>query len=91
MWAPRSVSVCDAGSVTVYQIRFEGPSTLAVSIARELADADGVELISEALTVEHGVVTLVVDVEATSDAVTDAVAQVRGSLPQDASIAIVDR
>jgi hypothetical protein len=77
--------------VTVYQIRFEGPSTLAVSIARELADADGVELISEELTVEQGVVTLVVDVEATSDAVTDAVAQVRGGLPREASIAIVDR
>ncbi len=77
--------------MTVYQIRFEGPSTLAVSIARELADADGVELISEALTVEQGVVKLVVDVEATSDAVTDAVAQVRGGLPPDTSIAIVDR
>jgi len=77
--------------VTVYQIRFEGPSTLAVSIARELAEADGVELISEALTVEQGVVNLVVDVEATSDAVTDAVAQVRGGLPPDASIAIADR
>jgi hypothetical protein len=77
--------------VTVYQIRFEGPSTLAVSIARALADADGVELISEELTVEQGVVTLVVDVEATSDAVTDAVAQVRGGLPREASIAIVDR
>jgi len=36
-------------------------------------------------------VTLVVDVEATSDAVTYAVAQVRGGLPRDASIAIVDR
>ena len=83
-------STCNAGGVTTYGIRFEGPSALTLPVATALADADGVELISsdQPVNVADGKVALNVAVEGAFDAVADAVAKVRGDLPSDASIEI---
>jgi hypothetical protein len=65
---------------------------MAVRIATELADADGVELMSSEPLSVVGVdtVRLGVAVEGALEAVTDAVAGIRGSLPSGASIELVD-
>jgi hypothetical protein len=78
--------------VTVYRIRFEGPASLALSVATALADADGVELISsEAPTVLAGnTVALDVAVEGAPDSVGDAVTGIRDGLPSGATIEIAD-
>jgi hypothetical protein len=87
--APR---VWDAGAVTVYKIRFEGPAALVLGIATALADADGVELTSSAkpsILDEH-TVELNVSVEGTRDAVVAAVSSISDGLPRGASIEIAD-
>jgi hypothetical protein len=78
--------------VTVYRVVFEGPAAMAVRIATELADADGVELTSSEPLAVVGVdtVRLAVAVEGEFDAVTDAIAGIRGGLPSGASIQLVD-
>jgi hypothetical protein len=84
-------ATCDAGNVTSYRVRFEGPSDLALRFATALADADGVELISsdEPVPLDHGTVALDVTVQGEFDAVADAVATVRGGMPAVASIEII--
>ena len=81
---------CDAGNVSNYRVRFEGPAALAISVATALADADGVELISsdQPVALEENIVALNVTVEGAFDAVADAVARIRGGLPTEASIEI---
>ena len=81
---------CDAGNVSNYRVRFEGPAALAISVATALADADGVELISsdQPLTLDENIIALDVTVEGAFDAVADAVARIRGGMPTDASIEI---
>jgi hypothetical protein len=81
---------CDAGAVTTYRVRFEGPAALALRVARALADADGVDLTAsdQLVTLENGRVALEVTVEGAFDPVADAVARVRGELPSGASIEI---
>jgi hypothetical protein len=71
-----------------YRIRVEGPAALALRVATELADADGVDLTSsdEPVAVADGVVGLSVVVEGTFDDVADAVAALRSGLPPEASI-----
>ena len=66
---------------------------MAVSVATELADADGVDLISSEPPSVVGVdtVRLVVAVEAELESVTDAVASIRAGMPTGASIEIVDQ
>jgi len=82
--------LCDADLVTVYRIVFEGPAAIAVRIATELADADGVELMSsEPLSVVGAdTVRLGVAVEGASESVAAAVANIRDGLPSVASIEI---
>jgi hypothetical protein len=77
--------------VPVYRINYEGPSTHAVEAARLLAEADGIELTSSQPPERRGgqtTVLLQLTVEGTDDAVLDAVAMVRGSLPPDARVEI---
>ena len=82
----------DAGAVTVYRIMFEGPAALAVRVATELADAEGVELMSSDAPSTVGVdtVKLSVAVEADSESVAEALAGIRGGLPSGASIEVAD-
>ena len=66
---------------------------MAISVATELADADGVDLISSEPPSVVGVdtVKLVVAVEAGLESVTGAVARVRAGMPSGASIEIADQ
>jgi hypothetical protein len=76
--------------VTIHRVRFEGPAPITLRVATALADASSIELISsdQPVTVGDGRVALDVMVEASFDAVADAVARIRGDLPPDASIEI---
>lgn len=76
--------------MTVYRIRFEGPTALAVGIATELADADGVELTSSAKPsiLDANTVELTVSVEGTHDHVAAAISSISRRLPDGASIDI---
>lgn len=78
--------------MSVHRIRFEGPATLAVRVATELADAEGVDLISSEppSIIDGDRVMLDVTVEAADAAVADAVAAIRDEMPAGASIDIVD-
>ena len=85
--------VRDAGDVSSYRVRFEGPARLTLRVATALADADGVELTSsdEPVTVGANTVALNVTVEGAFDAVADAVASIRADIPSGASIEIGGR
>ena len=76
--------------MTVYRIVFEGPADIAVRIATELADAEGVELMSSEPLSIVGVdtVRLGVAVEGTLEFVAAAVARIRDGMPSVASIEI---
>jgi hypothetical protein len=76
--------------VTSYQIRYEGPVALALRVATELAEADGVDLTSsdEPRPLASGSVRLAVTVDGAPDDVLDAVGTVRAWLPEGASIEI---
>ncbi len=82
----------DAGDVTSYRVRFEGPARLTLSVATSLADADGVELLSSQppIALDGSTVALDVMVEGVFDAVADAVDSIRSGMPAGASIAITD-
>ena len=79
--------------MTSYHVRVEGPTAVTLSVATALADADGVELASsdQPVTRNESMVALDVTVEGTFDAVADAVASIRDSLPTGASIEITGR
>jgi len=81
---------CDAGGVSNYRVRFQGPAALTLPVATALADADGVELISsdQPLTLGENIVALNLTVEGAFDAVADAVASIRVGMPTEASIEI---
>jgi len=80
----------DAGVVSAHRIDYRGPSSFAVSAARLLADADGVELTSSQppKRIDEENVELSVTVEGETDEVLDAVASVRAVLPDGAAITI---
>jgi hypothetical protein len=80
----------DAGAVSAHRIDYTGPSSFAVSAARLLADADGVELTSSQppKRIDEENVELSVTVEGETDEVLDAVASVRAVLPDGAAITI---
>ncbi|HEX6660134.1 MAG TPA: hypothetical protein VF065_18715 [Ilumatobacter sp.] len=73
-----------------FRVRFEGPASLALSVATALADAEGVELISsdQPAALDDGMVALNVTVEGAFDAVADAVAGIRDEIPSGASLEI---
>ena len=81
--------------MTSHQVKYEGPSSLAVSVATLLADAEGIDLTS-AEKLEHTdgsveAVVLKLTVEGTAEAVTAAVGSIRGGLPGEASITVEER
>jgi hypothetical protein len=78
--------------VTVYKIRFEGPAALAIHVATELADADGVELTSSAqpAILDENTVELNFSVEGAHDAIVAAVSTISNELPKRASIKLAD-
>jgi len=80
--------VRDAAGVNAVRVRFEGPSTVALQVATELADADGIDLISSEppSTVGEGTVALTVVVEGTERAVAEAVSRIRELLPGGTSL-----
>ena len=65
---------------------------MAVSVATELADADGVDLISSESpsVVGRDTVELVVSVEAHQESLTEAVARIRAGMPTGATVEIAD-
>jgi len=79
------------GEMTVFRIAYRGPASRAVEAATTLAAADGVELTSQERQARDevaGTVVLVLTVEATTEAITDAVALVRSGLPAGATVEI---
>jgi hypothetical protein len=80
--------------VTAFRITYEGPASQAVRAATLLADADGVELTSsqppQHAPGSNDVVVLPLTVEGTSDAVLDAVGQLREALGPGARIEIAE-
>jgi hypothetical protein len=76
--------------VTTYRVKFEGPAGLALRVATALADADGVELTEsdELVARDNSTVVLILTVEGPFDAVSDAVASIRGTIPSGATIDI---
>lgn len=75
-----------------HQVKYEGPPSLAVSVATVLADAEGVELTAAEKPERFGgsveSVLLAMTVEGTTEAVTAAVGLISGGLPAEASISI---
>lgn len=83
----------DAWAVTNHQVKYEGPSALAVQVATLLADAEGIDLKSaEKQEDPDGSVetVLVLTLDGTPDAVAAAVGAVGTGLPADARISVVD-
>jgi hypothetical protein len=78
--------------MAAHQIKYEGPSSLAVRAATMLADADGVELVSsqppERRDKGADTVVLAFTVEGTAKAVMAAVRLVGESLPPTATMTI---
>jgi hypothetical protein len=78
--------------MAAHQIKYEGPSSLAVRAATMLADADGVGLISSRMPERRDEsadkVLLELTVEGTAEAVMAAVRIVGESLPSEATILI---
>ncbi len=82
----------DAWAVTTHQVKYEGPSALAVQVATLLADAEGIDLKSaEKQEDPDGSVetVLVLTLDGTTEAVTAAVGAVGTGLPADARISVV--
>ena len=78
--------------MSTIRVRFEGPSLLALQVARELADAKGVDLTSSqpptALGAGRARLDLTLDGE--GDRLANAVDRVREDLPEDASLDVLD-
>jgi hypothetical protein len=78
--------------MAAHQIKYEGPSSLAVRAATMLADADGVELVSSKVPERSNdaadKVLLALTVEGTADAVMAAVTLIGQTLPPQATITI---
>jgi hypothetical protein len=78
--------------VTVHRIRFEGPRELAVRVARELAEVEGVDLVASAPPEALGPdsVALEISVEGERTVVADALVAIRRDLMGAATITFVD-
>jgi len=77
------------GEMTVFRITYRGPASRAVEAATTLASADGVELTSSDRRARDDgaeTVVLVLTVEATTEAITDALMLVRDGLPSGATV-----
>ena len=80
--------------MTTHQVKYEGPSSLAVRVATLLADAEGIELRSAEKQEDEGrsaeTVLLALTVEGTSEEVAAAVGAIGDGLPAGASITVQD-
>ncbi len=77
--------------MTIHQVKYEGPSSLAVRVATLLADAEGIDLTSaEKQQDPHGPAqtVLALTVEGTTEDVAAAVGLIRDGLPAGADITI---
>jgi hypothetical protein len=74
--------------VSEHRIRFEGAAAAALTVATAIADADGVDLTSSEppVTLSDGRVRLDLTVDASSESVAGALAEIRPRLPDDSSI-----
>ena len=81
--------------MTTHQVKYEGPSSLAVSVATLLADAEGIDLTAaEKLERTDGsgeTVVLKLTLEGAREAVMAAVGSIRVGLPGEASITVEER
>ena len=82
----------DAGAVTPHRITYEGPASLAIPTATQLADADGIELKSAGRP-EPGdgladTVLLALTVEGSPEAVSSALGAIGAGLPPGARITL---
>jgi hypothetical protein len=77
--------------VTNYRVRIEGPAEFTLSVAKALADADGVDLIAsdQPVTVDESRVALNVTINGAFDDVADAVASIRAGMPTGVSMEIL--
>ncbi len=78
--------------MTRHQVRYEGPSALAVQVATLLADAEGIDLMSAERQDTDGSneTVLVLTIDGTTEAVTAAVGSIGTGLPEAARITVVD-
>ncbi|MDQ4132255.1 MAG: hypothetical protein M3179_03400 [Actinomycetota bacterium] len=80
--------------MTTHQVKYEGPSSLAVRVATALADAEGIDLTSadkpERLGGSGQTVLLALTVEGTTEAVLAAVRAIGEGLPAGVSITVED-
>jgi hypothetical protein len=75
--------------VTAFRITYEGPPSFALPAATLLAEADGVELTSsEPPSRRDDTVMLALTVEATAQAVADALKAIADQLPRDATMRV---
>lgn len=78
--------------MTSHQVKYEGPASLAMTVATQLADASGIDLRSaekqEPVDASADTVQLVLTVEATVDDVAAAVAAIEADLPVGARITV---
>ena len=77
--------------MTSHQVRYEGPSALAVQVATLLADADGIDLKSAERREQAdgpGETVLVLTIDGTTEAVTAAVGSIEAQLPSEARITV---
>ena len=77
--------------VTSHQVRYEGPSALAVQVATLLADAEGIDLKSadrQERPDGSGETVLVLTIEGTTEAVMAAVGSIDAQLPPEARISV---
>jgi hypothetical protein len=77
--------------VTNYRVRIEGPAEFTLSVAKALADADGVDLIAsdQPVAVDETRFALKVTINGAFDDVADAVASIRGGMPTGVSMEIL--
>lgn len=80
--------------MTTHRITYHGPAAQALPTATALAEADGVELTSSEAPQRRGPgggdVVLALTVEASSEAIAAALAQVRDTLPAGAQVTLDD-
>lgn len=91
-WGARGPTVRHLAMASSSVVRFEGPSALAVQVARELAAADGIDLTASKppVPLDHGHFALEMTVEATAEALSQAITDIDAELPPGARIFIVD-
>jgi hypothetical protein len=78
--------------VATYRITYEGPSALALETATKLAEADGIELTASLPPQRRDdtsdAVVLVVTVDGTPEAVSDAMRSVGAELADEATLSV---